>query len=203
MHKLDDLEMDKRILVAGIGNIFLGDDAFGVEVIRQMAGRKFPAGVRVVDFGIRGLDLTYALLEEYDAAIVVDAMPRGQAPGTLYVIEPEAPDPAPSGESPENDLLIETHGMHPAKVLRLVAAMGGKLRQVLVVGCEPMPFDPEVDMEMKLSAPVAAAIPEAIKMIESLVEKFLSDDQNLVPQSKGANEYVSSNPCVAGGHGRE
>jgi len=80
--------MNPRILIAGVGNIFLGDDAFGVEVVQQMAGRTFPPGVRIVDFGIRGLDLTYALLEDYDAAIIVDALPRGQAPGTLYVVEP-------------------------------------------------------------------------------------------------------------------
>jgi len=114
--------MNPRILIAGVGNIFLGDDAFGVEVVQQMAGRTFPPGVRIVDFGIRGLDLTYALLEDYDAAIIVDALPRGQAPGTLYVVEPGN---SRCGDEPlQNDLLIETHGMHPAKVLRLVSAMG-------------------------------------------------------------------------------
>jgi len=190
--------MNKRILIAGVGNIFLGDDAFGVEVIQQMACRVFPEGVRVVDFGIRGLDLTYALLEDYDAAIVVDAMPRGDVPGTLYVIEPDAPDPAPKAELMQNDLLIETHGMHPAKVLRLVAAMGGKLRSVLVVGCEPSPFDPEQDMDMSLSAPVRAAIPEAIKMIESLIEKFLGENDKAEHQSKGASGHVDTNSYVAG-----
>ena len=79
-----------RILIAGIGNIFLGDDAFGVEVARRLVRRRLPDGVRVVDFGIRGLDLTYALLDGYEAVILVDAAPRGGPPGTLYVLEPPA-----------------------------------------------------------------------------------------------------------------
>lgn len=187
--------MKPRILIAGVGNIFLGDDAFGVEVLREMATRSIAPEVRLVDFGIRGLDLTYALLEGYDAAIVVDATCRGQAPGTLYVIEPEPSDPAACAELSQNDLLIETHGMHPAKVLRLVAAMGGMLGKVLVVGCEPMPFDPEQDMDMSLSPPVRAAIPEAIKLIESLVAKILGgDDQSFANQSKGASDAVTSSP---------
>ncbi|MGH7848434.1 MAG: hydrogenase maturation protease, partial [Candidatus Binatia bacterium] len=73
-----------KILVAGIGNIFLGDDGFGVEVARELAKRKLPESVRVVDFGIRGFDLAYALLDGYDLTILVDAAPRGGLPGTLY-----------------------------------------------------------------------------------------------------------------------
>jgi len=190
--------MNPRILVAGVGNIFLGDDAFGVEVVAQMADRAFPQGVRIVDFGIRGLDLTYALLEDYDAAIIVDAMPRGQAPGTLFVVEPDTPEP-PGGQGPlQNDLLIETHGMHPAKVLRLVRAMGGKLARVLVVGCEPTPFDPEQDLDMSLSPPVRAAIPEAIKLIESLIAKILGGDEKVQNRSKGASNYVTPDPSISG-----
>jgi hydrogenase maturation protease len=190
--------MNPRILIAGVGNIFLGDDAFGVEVVGRMSGRVFPDGVRIVDFGIRGLDLTYALLEDYDAAILVDAMSRGQAPGTLYVIELEAPDLAPGDESPHNDPLIEAHGMHPAKVLRLVAAMGGKLRRVLVVGCEPSPFDPENDMDISLSPHVHAAIPEAIDIIESLIATILAGDEKAKSELKGASDYVTPEPCVPG-----
>ena len=184
------------ILIAGIGNIFLGDDAFGVEVAQRMAALPLPEGVRVVDFGIRGLDLTYALLEGYDAAILVDAAPRGQAPGTLYVIEPDAPAPAPAPENEltPNDLLIETHGMHPAKVLRLVAAMGGRLRKILIVACEPTPFDPETDMEMSLSAAVQAAIPEAITLIESLVARLQTESDTcpaMHESQKGATDHGS------------
>jgi hydrogenase maturation protease len=200
-----------RILIAGIGNIFLGDDAFGVEVAQQLLRRPLPDGVRVIDFGIRGLDLTYALLEGCDIAILVDACPRGHAPGTVFVIEPDAslPPPAPGDsagrELTTDDLLIETHGMHPAKVLRLVLAMGGLVKRILLVGCEPTPFDPEQDMDMSLSEPVRAAIPEAIRLIESLVEQLLNNETPaagivLVPgpaadsQSKGMtdHEFISS-----------
>ncbi len=191
--------MKARILIAGVGNIFLGDDAFGVEVVREMLAHPVSPEVRIVDFGIRGLDLTYALLEDYEAAILVDAVPRGEAPGTVYLIEPEAGDPAACGEVSENDLLIETHGMHPAKVLRLVVGMGGKLRKVLIVGCEPTPFDPETDMDMNLSPPVRAAIPEAIKLIESLIAKILGgDDQPMVKELKGASYAVTPGADVRG-----
>jgi len=185
--------MKARILIAGVGNIFLGDDAFGVEVVREMLTHPAAEHVRIVDFGIRGLDLTYALLEDYEAVILVDATPRGQAPGTIYLIEPEARDPAACGELSQNDLLIETHGMHPEKVLRLVLGMGGKLRRVLIVGCEPTPFDPEQDMDMNLSPAVKAAIPEAIKLIESLIAKILSgEDQPFTNESKGARDVVTT-----------
>src|SRR5947209_17090655 len=123
-----------RILVACVGNIFLGDDAFGVEVARRLARRQ-PPEVRVVDFGIRGFDLTYALLEDYEAVVLVDAVPRGGPPGTLYVLEPDTAEPA---DAPAT---VETHDMDPMKVLRLVRAMGGRVRRLVVVGCEPAPAD--------------------------------------------------------------
>ena len=112
-----------RVLVAGVGNIFLGDDAFGVEVVRELARRPLPDGVRVVDFGIRGLDLTYALLDGYEAVILVDATPRGGPPGTLYVLEVEPPAPGGGrGRGPP----AEGHNIDPVRVLRLAAAMGGR-----------------------------------------------------------------------------
>src|SRR5580658_7995516 len=98
---------DARILVACIGNIFLGDDGFGVEVARQMAARPLPPGVAVKDFGIRGFDLTYALLDPRELTILVDACPRGDAPGTVYLVEPDlhaAPDSAPAA--------LDAHGMN-------------------------------------------------------------------------------------------
>jgi hydrogenase maturation protease len=165
-----------KILVACIGNIFLGDDAFGVEVFRHLAERSFPEGVRITDFGIRGLDLTYALLEDWDNVILVDAAPRGEPPGTLYVIEPtpetaaEAPAQMPDGP------LIDAHGMDPVKVLRAVKSMGGTLRRLLVVGCEPAPLDSEDEMQMGLSPQVEAAVPEAVKLIESLIAKIVAGE---------------------------
>jgi hydrogenase maturation protease len=158
---------DSRILVAGVGNIFLGDDAFGVEVVRRLAQRELPAGVRVVDFGIRGLDLTYALLAGYQAVVVVDALPRGGAPGTLYVLEPDEIDD--SGAA-----LVEGHGMDPVKVLRLAKAMGGHVERVLIVGCEPRRCADFEEMQMEMSAPVRMAIDRAVSKVEALVTR-LSD----------------------------
>jgi hydrogenase maturation protease len=164
-----------RILVAGIGNIFLGDDAFGVEVVQRLARRELPDEVRVVDFGIRGLDLTYALLEEFEAVILVDAAPRGGQPGTLYVIEPET-EAAPT--NPEAaDLMIQTHGMDPVKVLRLVAALGGRVERLLLVGCEPAMAGTEEEMTLGMSPPVQAAVDEAVGLIESLVAGILRGER--------------------------
>jgi hydrogenase maturation protease len=148
-----------RILIAGIGNIFLGDDGFGCEVVRRLVQRELPAGVRVVDFGIRGFDLAYALMERNDAVILVDAVPRGEEPGTLYTIQPDLDQ---LGEAN-----IETHGMNPVKALSLASAMGEKPARILLVGCEPACFD-----GMGLSPAVEAAANEAVSMIEELIAEF-------------------------------
>lgn len=171
-----------RILIAGIGNIFFGDDAFGVEVAQRLAGRQWPPGVRVVDFGIRGIDLTYALLDGCDVAILVDAVRRGEAPGTVYVIEPEAPAESAdlAGQGPP---LIEAHDLDPAKVLRLVASLGGRVRRVILVGCEPMPIDPQQDMQMEMSRPVRAAVDQAAAVVESLVSRLLEENARADPSS--------------------
>lgn len=151
-----------RILVAGIGNVFLGDDGFGVELAHRLAGRDLPAGVEVVDFGIRGMDLAYAMLEDYDAVVLLDATPRGEAPGTLYVIEPDLDDDV---------VALDTHGMDPVKVLGLARALGAPPRRTLVVGCAPEesldPDDPE--LRDSLSAPVAAALDEGVGLVESVL----------------------------------
>jgi hydrogenase maturation protease len=165
-----------RILIAGIGNIFLGDDAFGSEVARRMASHPFPDGVDVVDYGVRGLDLAFALLDDRDATILVDAMPRGGPPGTLYVIEP---DPVVASESSQVVPAIEAHGMDPVRVLRMAAAMGGQPRRVLVVGCEPATLGSDEDPAMGLSPPVEAATSEAIRLIDSLVEEILAGKGDL------------------------
>lgn len=155
------------ILIAGIGNIFLGDDAFGCEVLKHLGQRKWPENVRVVDFGIRGFDLAYTLLEGFDLTILVDATPRGDVPGTVYTIEPELSnlDTLEAGS-----MVVETHGMNPLKVLSLVKSMGGQLNNVMLVGCEPQTFGPEEGL-MGLSEPVAAAVPAAVQIVESLVAK--------------------------------
>ena len=118
----------RTVLIAGIGNVFLGDDGFGVEVARRLAERELPAGVKVADFGIRGMDLAYELQEDYDAAVLVDAVPRGGEPGTLYVIEPELEAAGP---------VLDAHAMDPVRVLGLARTLGTLPPRVLVVGCEP------------------------------------------------------------------
>jgi hydrogenase maturation protease len=169
-----------RVLIAGIGNIFLGDDAFGVEVAQRMMQRPIPDGVRVIDFGIRGLDLAYSLLEGYPTVILVDAVPRGQPPGTLYVIEPDISSLLSTDDSVE---MIDAHSMHPERVLRVAASMGAKFGRVMLLGCEPTPFNSEMDIEMELSLPVRAAVEEAIGMIDSMVNKIFQDERPLVGAS--------------------
>ena len=160
-----------KILVAGIGNIFLGDDAFGVEVARRLAQRDLPAAVRVVDFGIRGFDLAYALQDGYETTILVDACPHGEAPGTLYVIEPDlkAPD-----DPAEPQAVVEAHAMNPVNVLRMARAMNIEVKNLLLVGCEPETLGGE-EGQMGLSAAVDGALEDAVKLVESLIGKILNE----------------------------
>jgi hydrogenase maturation protease len=164
-----------RILVAGIGNIFLGDDAFGVEVVRRLSSRAMPQGVRVTDFGIRGYDLAYALLDGYETTILVDACPRGEPAGTLYVIEPDLENLG----GPEEGV-VEAHSLNPLNVLRLAQSMGSSLKRILLVGCEPGTLGPE-EGQMGLSEPIEAAVEEAVRLVEALVGKILNGDENSSP----------------------
>jgi hydrogenase maturation protease len=160
------------ILVAGIGNIFMGDDAFGVEVARQLAQRQLPREVRVGDFGIRGFDLAYALQNGYETTILVDAYPHGDQPGTLYVVEP---DLAAVGADQAEGSDVDAHSMDPVKILRLAATMGGGLKRVLLVGCEPATLGPDEGL-MGLSDPVAAAVSEAVDLVESVIKRILAGE---------------------------
>ena len=162
----------KKILVAGIGNIFLADDGFGVEVASRLAKQSFPPGVRVTDFGIRGLDLAYALMDSYETTILVDAYPGEGEPGTLLVIEPDLKDLNSPGMQHG---FVEPHAMNPVNVLRMAASMGGHLKRVLLVGCVPATLGPE-EGQMGLSEPVAAAVDEAVKLLESLVARVLAGE---------------------------
>jgi hydrogenase maturation protease len=161
------------ILVAGIGNIFLGDDAFGVEVVRRLANVKLPAAVRVNDFGIRGFDLAYALQDGYETTILVDACPHGEAPGTLYVIEPDLAEDAPRLAG-DDDQTIDAHTMNPVNVLRMARAMNIEVKNLLIVGCEPETLGGE-EGQMGLSAAVEAAVDDAVKLVESLVNRILEN----------------------------
>jgi hydrogenase maturation protease len=162
-----------RVLVAGIGNIFLGDDGFGVEVIRRLSSIEMPAGVRVVDFGIRGFDLAYALQDGYETTILVDAYPHGQSPGTVSLVEP---DLSKLGEAQPD--VVDAHGMNPLNVIRMAVAMHGKLNNILLVGCEPATFGPE-EGQMGLSETVQAAVDEAVNMVVSVVKKILREGNTL------------------------
>ncbi len=157
--------MNGKALVAGVGNIFLGDDAFGVEVVNRLAQRPLPGNVRVVDFGIRSFDLAYALMEDWGLVILVDALPRGGEPGRLYTLEPELP----SGEELPPDL--NAHTMNPVAVLQMVSALGGKVGRMLVVGCEPASVEPDAEGNLGLSPAVAAAVDGAVLMIEELLSR--------------------------------
>jgi len=154
------------ILVACIGNIFQGDDAFGCEVAKVLMRRAPLEDVRVVDFGIRGLDLTYALMDAPELTILVDAVSRGGEPGTLYVIEPELED--------EGEQAIDAHSMDPVQVLRAVRGMGGRSGHILLVGCEPADLGGE-EGRMGLTPPVTAAVEQAADMVASLVAKELQE----------------------------
>jgi hydrogenase maturation protease len=154
-----------EILIAGIGNIFFGDDAFGCEVVRELTGRSLPENVRVVDYGIRSYDLAYALMDRYAATILIDAVRRGHAPGTLYLIEPEM-DVLASEQFPDG------HSMTPASVLRMAKSLGGEPANIYLVGCEPSTLESE-EGQMDLSDSVCAAVPRAAEMIEQFVSDLL------------------------------
>lgn len=165
-------EKTPTVLIAGIGNIFLGDDAFGVEVVNRFAQRDLPDGVRAIDFGIRGLDLAYALMDGADVTILVDACPRGGAPGDLYVVEPDLGSPDDSESAPPT---VDAHSMNPTSVIRAARAMGGPLRKILLLGCEPQTLGPE-EGYMGLSDAVASAVERATALLDSVVKRVLDGE---------------------------
>jgi hydrogenase maturation protease len=177
-----------RILIAGIGHLFMGDDAFGCEVAARLARRSLPDSVRAVDFGIRSLDLTYALLEGYEAVIFIDAMPRGGVPGTLYVLKPDAATGTEAG--------LDGHSMDPVQVLHAARSLGAHIDRVLVVGCEPNPRDPDADWEAGTSPQVAAAMDEAVVLVEQLVQEILENR----PAARGSDGDINHEYASAGGH---
>jgi hydrogenase maturation protease len=158
-----------RILIAGIGNIFFGDDAFGVEVIRELTKSPLPKGVKAVDFGIRSYDLAYAIMDGYGATILVDITARGEPPGTVYLIELD--------QEKIGDLegaVPDGHSLDPVAVLRLTQSLGGQIERLYLVACEPAVLETE-DGRIGLSEPVQAAVPEAIRTIRRLVDKLRSE----------------------------
>jgi hydrogenase maturation protease len=150
--------MTGRILVAGVGNVFLRDDAFGVEVVRLLSERPQPPGVQVRDYGIRGVHLAYELLNGYDLFVLVDAAPRGEVPGTVTVLEVDLP-------GPDALPVIDAHSLTPDAIFGLLSSLGGHPGRSLVVACEPA----EVDEGMGLSDPVREALPHAVRVVEEIV----------------------------------
>lgn len=162
--------MSHRILIAGIGNIFLGDDAFGCEVVKKLAERPWPDGARIKDFGIRGFDLAYALMDGYNQVILVDAVNRGKPPGTLTLLEPRVDGPM-EGEDPRA-ILMQPHSMTPEAVLRFVQLMGCEPPPLYLLGCEPSVLGTEDHPVDGLSEVVEAAVGPAVNWIARLVDEL-------------------------------
>jgi hydrogenase maturation protease len=155
--------MSPGVLVAGIGNIFLSDDGFGVEVANRLAAVPMPAGVRVADFGVRGVHLAYELLDGYDRLVLVDAVPMGEAPGTLAVIQPiSAGIPGADGDIP----VVDAHSMSPDVVLATLSRLGGSVEEIYIVGCQPASLDEGIG----LSPSVASAVEGAMDLCRQLAD---------------------------------
>lgn len=156
----------KRFLVAGVGNVLCGDDAFGVEVARVMSYRPMPPEVTVADFGMRSYDLTFAILEGYDATILVDAVPHGEKPGTISLLEPDL-----SAASRYDDGLTQGFN-NPQRIFEILKLFGGQAGKVYLISCEPEIWE-RTDGRIGLSPAVRAAVPQAIEMISGLVSQLL------------------------------
>ncbi len=154
-----------KILVAGVGNMFLGDDAFGVEVVRRLGSGMLPADVRAADFGIRGIHLAYELLDgRYSDVILVDAVSRGSAPGTLVLMDlSDGTVPSVAGALPAN-----AHGMSPAVVLEMVRGMVADPPRCWLVGCEPGRLDEDIG----LSDDVQRSVGPAVDMVQALLVRL-------------------------------
>jgi hydrogenase maturation protease len=160
---------ERQILVAGIGNVFLGDDGFGGKVAERLQSRELPDGVTVLDFGTGGLDLAYEVMRGYDALVLIDVSRQGEQPGTLYVMEPE-PDAIEGGI--EDGTVIDPHAMDPQTVLRFVKSVGGWPGKVVVIACEPAAVG---EMDMGLSPAVAAAIDGAASLVLDTIATLRTD----------------------------
>jgi hydrogenase maturation protease len=165
--------MTREVLVAGVGNIFLGDDAFGCEVVRALGGAPLPEGVEVVDFGIRGVHLAYQLLDGYDLVVLVDAAPRGRPPGTVSLLDVDTAriGSTVAAVSAGDAALLDVHGMAPGAILTTLASLGGRIEHVLVVACEPE----SVAERLGLSDVVRAAVPHAVRLVQQVVDEHVAE----------------------------
>jgi hydrogenase maturation protease len=173
-----------KLLIAGVGNIFLGDDGFGVEVANRLATAGLPDWVHVVDYGIRGMHLAYDLAGGFSSAILVDALARGGEPGTIYVIEPDLPAGTAGADSTlAGNPMLNAHGMQPDVVLRMLGLLGAADRQVLVVGCEPA----SLEYGIGLSEPVATAVDKAVLVVLDLVAGAADSSEHLLATKEWAH----------------
>jgi hydrogenase maturation protease len=172
------MNANERVLIAGIGNIFFGDDAFGGEVIKELTRSQLPEKVDAKDFGIRGYDLAYAIMDGYTATILVDVTARGEPPGTLYLIELDQEKIANVEPS-----IPDGHSLGPVQVLRLVQSLGGQITTLYLVGCEPAVLETE-DGHIGLSEQVQAAVPQAVQMIQRLIDRLRLSAQASTPPSE-------------------
>jgi hydrogenase maturation protease len=162
-----------RVLVAGIGNVFLGDDGFGVEVVRRLDPARLPAGVDVADYGIRGVHLAFDLLDgRHDRLVLVDAVPLEEPPGTLAVLDVPLDDPADGPADALRTPAVDGHGMTPPAVLELLRTLGGSLRRAVVVGCRPA----VLAEGPALSPAVAATLDDAVRLVTDVATALLADD---------------------------
>jgi hydrogenase maturation protease len=174
--------MSQCILVAGIGNIFLQDDGFGVEVAKRLADSELPEGVKVADFGIRGVHLAYEMLDGgYDMTILIDAAPRGEAPGTVYLIEPDL-----DNIDAQQSASMDAHSMDPQVVFATLKSLGGSPRRVLIVGCEPLVIDDGIG----LSEPVGRAVEEAVRLVHSVVDDLAAERMSQEVAAKRSSDIV-------------
>ena len=187
--KAEPVRAAPAILIAGVGNIFFGDDGFGVEVARRLGASALPPGVVVVDYGIRGLDLAYALMDGPGVTILVDACRRGEAPGTLFVIEPDLQSDA--GSPPA----LDAHAMDPLAVIRMARSMGGPLNRILLVGCEPATLGPE-EGQLGLSGQVEAAVDAAVTLVIDLAREIREGSAGAARGSLPTEKGDGSNECL-------
>jgi hydrogenase maturation protease len=174
--------MTGRTLVAGVGNVFLSDDAFGVEVVRLLGEQPRSDGAEIRDFGIRGVHLAYELLNGCDLFVLVDAAPRGQAPGTVSVIDVELPDPA-SLTSP----VIDAHSLTPDSIFALLVSLGGRPGRSLLVACEPA----DVSAGMGLSEPVRDALPHAVRAVQEILAQAAAGTSSRPDEDAAAEQQLA------------
>jgi hydrogenase maturation protease len=172
----------RKILIAGVGNIFHGDDGFGCEVVRQLKRCSFPDSVTATDFGIRSYDLAYALADGYDAVILVDALPGNDQPGTVHVLEPDVDQLLESSAA-----AVDAYSMNPLTALQAAQNAGGIQSKLFVVGCEPSRLE-EDEGSMVLSEPVYNAVPKAIEAIRELVDEINSEADRVAHEEQEPQE---------------